>query len=108
MTIDLVSLANVVALLGCVFLLAFWLIVSRKPGGLFYTIAGCATIIVAARSDRQPIHLIGIFIAAVLIVGLLVASKAVIAARRAHPRYQVYRPSPQRRRVVVAEKQRVR
>lgn len=96
--IDLDTLANVVALLGCAFLLVFWLVVSRRLAGFFYVVAGWVTIVVAARSDHQPAHLAGILIAAVVIVGLLVASKTILRARwLAARRHVVYVPLEQRR-----------
>jgi hypothetical protein len=82
MTIDLVTLANLVALSGCTFLLVFWIVVSRKMMGFLYTVAGCIIILVAMRSDHQVIHLMGMVIAALVILGLLVAGNAALAARR--------------------------
>jgi len=92
MIINLTAIAGTLALIGCAFLLVFWILVSRKFIGFLYTLSGCALIVAAAHSDGKLSTLISIAIVGGFLTVLLIATYALVrsrqmAARSKGPRY---------------------
>src|SRR5258708_7163224 len=85
------DLAASIAFIGCSFLVIYLLIVLRKLFGFLMMVCGWALIIAMVRSDRQPAHLVGIFIAGAFFTALVCALYGMVKARRRT--YRVYKPS---------------
>jgi hypothetical protein len=77
------ALAQVVAWLGCIFLLLFWLTVGRRQLlGFLFTAAGIAAIVLCARSDQRPATMFGILLVVAILLALGLVGSGLIISRR--------------------------
>src|SRR4029077_14193134 len=81
-TIDINSIATLVADLGMAFLIGFWLYKSRTLKGLLFMAGGVALIYFAQASDRKPSTVACILVFFLVIGGLLFVSWALVRVRR--------------------------
>lgn len=87
--IDLNAFGHELAWAGCFFLLAWWLLVSRRVVGLIWTVVGWLAILVAVQYvDHHLTRLVGVA-ALVLVLGGLVAVLWALARNRSRNRFHV-------------------
>lgn len=88
------DLVNAVAFVGCMFLLIYWLLVSRKALGFALVAVGWLIILITLYSDHEPMHMLGTFVAGLFSIALLAGGYGLLRARDlAARRRVVYRPS---------------